>query len=570
VGAPSLADGVTPSDEARRIREAEVARRIRTATHNSCVLKRYCREREFYHDKSAERPDLCVAFSGGGLRSTYYAIGALAALRERLDRRVDVLAGASGGSWAVGWLYAQLAEPARNDRWQELFGDADSLPCGDRVGSTPEMRRLEERGHLLEHRHYAGMLVSSLALAPMQIAFNVVPFRMRPNLSPAPWFYEHRLQSTFLGGRRLTMPDLRRIATASPGGLPLPVITAAIQWDTGLGKYKTKVTDTVFEFTPDTCGSDMAAPRPYTTASCPRSLASVLEISGSAPDSAVIPGTSHRLLASLMNVDTGQYIDNDAVSPWLREICQWLPFPLYLLRGWGCPPDSLAPTAARLDLTDGGHSENLAVLPLVRRLCRRIIVVDAEHDPTYQFESYRALKRVVAGEVGATITMEEIEDDPDAPFSEGLAAARSPKGRVLRGKISGFPVLKNSPQYCPHGESGDEPCTREDERCAGVPSGPDAVGATEADVRDATIDLAYVKLALGEPVESFGPAVAEYYVQNQKECHTSRLIDDQGYFMSCGFPQQETTDLTYEPLQVCAYRQLGFETMRRALQRLEW
>lgn len=62
-----LGTSVGPIDDARR----------NVAAHNSCVLQRYRHEREFYHhDKTQQTPDLCVAFSGGGLRATHYAIGA--------------------------------------------------------------------------------------------------------------------------------------------------------------------------------------------------------------------------------------------------------------------------------------------------------------------------------------------------------------------------------------------------------------------------------------------------------------------------------------------------------------
>jgi hypothetical protein len=46
----------------------------------------------------------------------------------------------------------------------------------------------------------------------------------------------------------------------------------------------------------------------------------------------------------------------------------------------------------KLDLADGGLSENLAALPLILRGVRNIIIVDAENDPGYRFRSYCALQ----------------------------------------------------------------------------------------------------------------------------------------------------------------------------------
>lgn len=44
-------------------------------------------------------------------------------------------------------------------------------------------------------------------------------------------------------------------------------------------------------------------------------------------------------------------------------------------------------------LSDGGHAENLGVFPLLQAGCKRILVVDAEHDPLFQFEGYFQLVR---------------------------------------------------------------------------------------------------------------------------------------------------------------------------------
>jgi len=47
---------------------------------------------------------------------------------------------------------------------------------------------------------------------------------------------------------------------------------------------------------------------------------------------------------------------------------------------------------AELDLADGGLSENLAALPLILRGIKNIVIVDAENDPAYKFESYCELQ----------------------------------------------------------------------------------------------------------------------------------------------------------------------------------
>src|SRR5205823_3441660 len=50
------------------------------------------------------------------------------------------------------------------------------------------------------------------------------------------------------------------------------------------------------------------------------------------------------------------------------------------------------PLPETLTAADGGHSENLGAIALVRRRVRNIIVVDAGQDTPYSFESYTQLR----------------------------------------------------------------------------------------------------------------------------------------------------------------------------------
>ena len=47
---------------------------------------------------------------------------------------------------------------------------------------------------------------------------------------------------------------------------------------------------------------------------------------------------------------------------------------------------------------DGGKSENLGAIALIRRRMKNIIVVDAEHDPDYNFEAYLYLRQLLPSE----------------------------------------------------------------------------------------------------------------------------------------------------------------------------
>jgi predicted acylesterase/phospholipase RssA len=53
------------------------------------------------------------------------------------------------------------------------------------------------------------------------------------------------------------------------------------------------------------------------------------------------------------------------------------------------------PYGARLQLWDGGYSENLGAVALIRRGIRNVIIVDAEHDPHYVFDAYEKLRTML-------------------------------------------------------------------------------------------------------------------------------------------------------------------------------
>ncbi len=56
-----------------------------------------------------------------------------------------------------------------------------------------------------------------------------------------------------------------------------------------------------------------------------------------------------------------------------------------------------------VNVSDGGHFENLGVYELIRRRCKVIIVGDAECDESLEFSSLGNLVRICATDFGAQI-----------------------------------------------------------------------------------------------------------------------------------------------------------------------
>lgn len=80
-----------------------------------------------------------------------------------------------------------------------------------------------------------------------------------------------------------------------------------------------------------------------------------------------------------------------------------------------------------VNVSDGGHIENLATFELLRRKCRYIIVGDAEMDPDYAFEGLAILIRTARIELGADI---DIDLTSLRPNNKGRTAAHFAVGTI--------------------------------------------------------------------------------------------------------------------------------------------
>jgi Patatin-like phospholipase len=180
--------------------------------------------------------------------------------------------------------------------------------------------------------------------------------------------------------------------------------------------------DKVFEFTPWGCHSDLLNIHPsknlINQSDCPLKdfhvewnraigsmeldLARIVAISGAAVDGQAsfvdISGKEsegYKLLGKpfleivldTLNFNLGYTVQNQNTSSWDRYFHKLLPWPFYLADDYHNKDN---PTSVHL--SDGGHSENLGILPLIRRNTQCIISVDAEQDSNSTFESAKRLK----------------------------------------------------------------------------------------------------------------------------------------------------------------------------------
>jgi hypothetical protein len=135
-------------------------------------------------------------------------------------------------------------------------------------------------------------------------------------------------------------------------------------------------------------------------------LGAAMAISGAAAAPQMGVGTIRGLsfLMTLLNVRLGYWLQvSRRPLPFFLQETFTGPGPLYLLRE---AMNRMNERNACLNLSDGGHIENLAVIELLRRRCRYVIAIDGEHDPNLEFHSLRVLQRYALIDLGVDVEID--------------------------------------------------------------------------------------------------------------------------------------------------------------------
>lgn len=98
---------------------------------------------------------------------------------------------------------------------------------------------------------------------------------------------------------------------------------------------------------------------------------------------------------TLLNVRLGYWVKNP-----FRPKSRGVPGIACLIREMLGKIDEKGPY---LNVTDGGHIENLGVYELLRRRCKYIVAVDGEHDPSMTFHALTTLQRLASIDLGISI-----------------------------------------------------------------------------------------------------------------------------------------------------------------------
>jgi hypothetical protein len=358
---------------------------------------------------------------------------------------------------------------------------------------------------LLYRAYGGGCHTPLLTYAPFILL--VTGFFANPNLLALHRFYRDRIAAAFMkkagaGDAALILHEL------ALGGdpdkwhcAPYPLINTCLNLQGAKDdKFMGTKTSDYFLLSPLYCGSKLTG---FVKTNSPgfssMTLSSAIAVSGAAVNPEMGTSTNKVLafLMTLLNLRLGYWVINPKYGdkPFYRRFVWW---PYYHIMELLSKTDT---RKRRVNISDGGHIENLGVYELLRRKCKLIIAIDAGSDPEYRFSDLKNLVIRARNELG-------IEID----FTEGQA----PEQVIAPESSLGF-----SKQHYVVAEIKE------------LPGKSEGVGYTGL--------LVYVKASM-------------------LAGKTWKKSNDESYFYKTyhpAFPHESTADQFFDPQQWTAYYQLG-------------
>ncbi|MHC4859991.1 MAG: patatin-like phospholipase family protein [Planctomycetota bacterium] len=163
-------------------------------------------------------------------------------------------------------------------------------------------------------------------------------------------------------------------------------------------------------------------------------LGTALAISGAAaaPNMGVTTVPSLVFLMTFLNIRLGYWLLNPSAvrnSTGLGRLLLWRGAgPLHLLQE---SVSGLSLSGSHVNISDGGHVENLAIYELLRRRCRFIVSVDGGADPAHRYRRLIELIRFAKIDMGIKIDVDLADLDKD---EQGLSRKHSVLGTIRYGE----------------------------------------------------------------------------------------------------------------------------------------
>lgn len=286
----------------------------------------------------------------------------------------------------------------------------------------------------------------------------ILGFFANPNALSFHRFYRNQLADAFLHltGRfkNIRIKDLFDTTSSEKGDYlaPYPLINTCLNLQsTSDPKFKGAKANDYYLLSPLYCGAKLTGyvPTKYTPDYSELTLPAATTISAAA----VNPGMgmySNKLLSVIMtlfNARLGFWIFNPTKIN-NSNIVWWPTYFFYELFS------KIGTNNRKLNISDGGHIENLGVYELLRRKCRLIISVDAGADPTYSFSDLENLAIRARNELGLEISF------PRGKRPEDIIRPKPSNGySEQRYAIGG--VYQLWEEIIPEDENGDPICGKD-------------------------------------------------------------------------------------------------------------
>ncbi len=178
-------------------------------------------------------------------------------------------------------------------------------------------------------------------------------------------------------------------------------------------------------------------------------LGTAMAISGAAASPEMGSGGSMIMsfIMTLLNIRLNQWMPN----PNRKRLPLFTIWPRYLSQEFLRQGTENEPL---LNLSDGGHHENLGIYPLLKRRCKLIIASDAGADPNYQMEDFANLQRKASIDLGVTI---DIDMSPLHAKRTQNPDKKNSKAYFVKGTITYVDGQKGTLLYIKTTMTGHEP-----------------------------------------------------------------------------------------------------------------
>lgn len=266
---------------------------------------------------------------------------------------------------------------------------------------------IEFKAYAFLQQGYGSLLIACVAaLAGLMFFWRVLDINFT-----AP----HRLYKRKLGEAYLVQPDpadrtaslrenvsLKLADCTAKNRAPYHLVNCALNVPASTNsRMQGRLTD-FFLFSPAFCGSPLTGYAPtkdWQDADETLDLGTAMAISGAAAAPQMGTGTIKNLSfwMALLNVRLGYWIRNPRHARRGRETPPGL---IYLLQEMFGRADENRPY---INVSDGGHIENLGVYELLRRRCKYIVAVDGEQDAKMTFHGLTTLQRLADIDLGVKI-----------------------------------------------------------------------------------------------------------------------------------------------------------------------